>query len=180
VQHEYQAHEKRARTRAIPDRFKQLYGVILGETGSGHEAREHIHISNQRNDRSDSSTSLRARSRSTAPFNSGNLAFPLYPHLGLHAHPQPQPQSEGARSPSHTRPQLPLPLLSPQHTSMSPSRAPQPIRNPYPYPRWRPQTPTPHTSRPPSPLVSGLESQAGEAPPYESVAVFGPPPTNGY
>ncbi|KIJ18092.1 hypothetical protein PAXINDRAFT_167375 [Paxillus involutus ATCC 200175] len=187
-------------------------------TGSGHEAREHIHISNDRNDRSESSSSLRGRSRSTAP---SNLAFPLYPHLGLHPHPQPQsegaarssshtrpqpllplpllspqspspsrapyPQSERARSPSRSRPQplLPLPLLSPQ--SLSPSRAPQPRSQSLSIPHMRPQPPTPHTSRPPSPLVqyerlvSGLESEAGEAPPsYESVAGSEPVLANGY
>ncbi|KAF8841054.1 hypothetical protein BDN67DRAFT_577840 [Paxillus ammoniavirescens] len=91
-------------------------------TGSGYEAREYMHVPNERNDRSESSSSLRGRSRSTAP---SNLAFPSYPHLGLHPHPQ--PQSEGAaRSSSHARPQplLPLPFLSPQN--LSPSRAPHP------------------------------------------------------
>ncbi|KIK98279.1 hypothetical protein PAXRUDRAFT_702378 [Paxillus rubicundulus Ve08.2h10] len=149
-------------------------------TGSGHDPREHVHI-NEQNERSDSYSSLRGRSRSTAPSNPGNLAFPLYPYYGLHARTQPHAHSEGAaRSPSHTRSHL-----SPQDPS--PSRAPQPRSQSLSISHMRPQTPTPHTSPPPSPLVqyerlvSGLESEAGEAPPsYESVAGFEPALTNGY
>ncbi|KAF9228156.1 hypothetical protein BS17DRAFT_763711 [Gyrodon lividus] len=155
---------------------------IGGGTGSGYEACDHVH--NGQNERSESSS--RTRTRTRAQSNSGKPSILPRPHLSLHAHAQLPQQREAARSPSHSRPQT---SLFPQQNSGRGPHDHQPRSHSESLSisqlHSHSQMPSPHTSRPPSPpvqyerLVSGLESEAGEAPPsYESVA--GSEATNEY
>ncbi|KIK98282.1 hypothetical protein PAXRUDRAFT_9652 [Paxillus rubicundulus Ve08.2h10] len=124
-------------------------------TGSGHEPREHIHVSDERNERSDSSSSLRAP-----------LILSQSEPLGVPAIPVPD---SGSRSSLHrTRARVVRPNIAiPIHTSSADTDAT------YLAPSF--------TAHAVQVLVSGLESEIGKAPPsYESVAGFEPRPTNGH